>query len=121
MEVTVGEISAVIRLVREVCDRWDDPQVWREHLLQGACTLLDGNVSTMFCVGAPMRQANWGQFIQLRLSAYLHPSLRRWFILPPTVFPIARSKKHQRTFYLDRQSSGQSLMSVAGSPPRVIS
>jgi DNA-binding CsgD family transcriptional regulator len=53
MEVTLHEISAVIGLVRGVCDRWDDPQAWREHLLLGACALIGGNVATMFEVGAP--------------------------------------------------------------------
>src|SRR5271155_3238079 len=62
MEITSGEISAVIRLVREVCARWDDPQAWRNHLLQGACTLLQGNVGTMFAVGS----ASPGQFGAVR-------------------------------------------------------
>jgi DNA-binding CsgD family transcriptional regulator len=46
-DVSLGDISGVIRLVREVCDRWDDPGAWREHLLRGACALLDGNVGMM--------------------------------------------------------------------------
>jgi hypothetical protein len=45
--LTLDDISAVIRLVREVCDRWDDPGAWREHLLHGACRLLDGHVGMM--------------------------------------------------------------------------
>ena len=45
--VTLDDISAVIRLVRETCDRWDDPAAWREHLLHGACRLLGGNVAMM--------------------------------------------------------------------------
>jgi DNA-binding CsgD family transcriptional regulator len=47
MEVSVDEVSSVIRLVREVCDLWDDPPAWREHLLQGACHLLNGHVGMM--------------------------------------------------------------------------
>lgn len=47
MEVTTAEIASVIRLVREVCDLWDDPRAWREHLLRGACRILDGNVGSM--------------------------------------------------------------------------
>src|SRR3954449_8199764 len=35
MDVTLDEVSSVIRIVREVCDRWDDPVAWREHLLRG--------------------------------------------------------------------------------------
>jgi DNA-binding CsgD family transcriptional regulator len=43
VEVSLDEVSAVIRLVREVCDLWDDPRAWREHLLKEACRLLNGN------------------------------------------------------------------------------
>jgi DNA-binding CsgD family transcriptional regulator len=46
-DLTLDDASAVIRLVREVCDRWDDPPAWREHLLHGACRLLDGHVGMM--------------------------------------------------------------------------
>lgn len=52
MEVSPNDISRVIRLVQEVCDRWDDPRVWREYLLHGACTLLDGNVGTILANSA---------------------------------------------------------------------
>jgi DNA-binding CsgD family transcriptional regulator len=44
MEVSLDDVSAVIRLVREVCDLWDDPSAWRSHLLTGACQLIDGHV-----------------------------------------------------------------------------
>src|SRR6476646_8962493 len=44
MEVSLDEVSAVIRLVREVCDLWDDPTAWREHLLHCVCQLIDGHV-----------------------------------------------------------------------------
>jgi DNA-binding CsgD family transcriptional regulator len=47
MDLSLQDVSAVIRLVREVCDRWDDPQAWREHLLRGACALMDANVGMM--------------------------------------------------------------------------
>lgn len=46
-EISHSDISAVIRLVREVCDRWDDPPAWRSHLLEGACTLLDASAAMM--------------------------------------------------------------------------
>ena len=36
-----------MRLVREVCDRWDDPVLWRRHLLTELCTLLQGNVGSI--------------------------------------------------------------------------
>ena len=44
MDVSLDEVSAVIRLIREVCDLWDDPVAWRTHLLTGACQLIDGHV-----------------------------------------------------------------------------
>ncbi len=44
MDVSLDEVSAVIRLVREVCDLWDDPTAWRTHLLNGACQLINGHV-----------------------------------------------------------------------------
>ena len=47
MEVSVNEVSGVIRLVREVSDRWDDPQAWRFHLLQGAGQIVQGHVGMM--------------------------------------------------------------------------
>ena len=47
MDVSVDDVSKVLRLVREVCDRWDDPQVWREHFLRGAGALLNGRVGFM--------------------------------------------------------------------------
>jgi len=47
VDLSLDDVSAVIRLVREVCDRWDDPQAWREHLLRGACALMDASVAMM--------------------------------------------------------------------------
>jgi len=43
MDVSIDDISRVVRLVQEVCDRWDDPRVWREYFLHGACALLGGH------------------------------------------------------------------------------
>ena len=57
MDVSLNDISRVIRLVQEVCDRWDDPRVWREYLLHGACALLGGNVGTMFAQYGPAEGA----------------------------------------------------------------
>ena len=45
--LSVADVSGVVRLVMEVCDRWDDPSAWREHLLNGACRLLDGSAGMM--------------------------------------------------------------------------
>ena len=47
MDVSLDDVSRVLRLVREVCDRWDDPHAWRAHLLDGACSLLDAKVGMM--------------------------------------------------------------------------
>jgi DNA-binding CsgD family transcriptional regulator len=47
MDVSLDDVSQVVRLVREVCDRWDDPRAWREHLLSGACRLLRASVGMM--------------------------------------------------------------------------
>jgi DNA-binding CsgD family transcriptional regulator len=59
-DVTLDDLSAMIRLVREVCDRWDAPTAWREHLLHGACRLLGGNVGMMIADSAP-REARFGR------------------------------------------------------------
>jgi DNA-binding CsgD family transcriptional regulator len=47
VDVSLDEVSRVIRLVREVCDRWDDPAAWRRRLLEGACQLVNGHVGIM--------------------------------------------------------------------------
>src|ERR1051326_1339149 len=47
MDVSLDDVAAVFRLVREVCDLWDDPNAWRQHLLHGACRLVDGHVGMM--------------------------------------------------------------------------
>lgn len=54
-DLTLDDLSAVIRLVREVCDRWDDPHAWREHLLHGACRLLSGTVGIMVADDEPQK------------------------------------------------------------------
>jgi DNA-binding CsgD family transcriptional regulator len=60
MDVSTAEISGIIQLVREVCDRWDDPKMWREHLLRGACAILNGNVGTIFDVTEPAVPGKFG-------------------------------------------------------------
>ena len=57
MEPTMDDVSVVIRLVREVSDLWDDPRAWREHLLHGACRLLNGHVGLMLADYQP--EAGW--------------------------------------------------------------
>jgi DNA-binding CsgD family transcriptional regulator len=50
VDVPTADISGIIALVREVCDRWDNPRAWREHLLQGVCELLEGHIGSMHTV-----------------------------------------------------------------------
>jgi DNA-binding CsgD family transcriptional regulator len=57
VDISADDASRVIRLVREVCDRWDDPAAWRKHLLQGACRLLEGNVGIMVSDRSPGESA----------------------------------------------------------------
>lgn len=45
--VSLDDVSRIIRLVHEVCDRWDDPRAWRARLLQGLCELMDASVGLM--------------------------------------------------------------------------
>ncbi|MGD9633728.1 MAG: LuxR C-terminal-related transcriptional regulator [Pirellulales bacterium] len=80
-DISFSDVSAVIRLVREVCDRWDDPKVWREHLLSGACNLLRGNVATMI-VEHGSAESNFGQLsvisavgIAAELEEYVEPKV----------------------------------------------
>src|SRR2546421_413886 len=83
-ELTFDDISSVICLVREVCDRWDDPPAWREYLLLGACRLLHGNLGMMITdeqvrktgFGKPMVLAAVGLGKQTR--AVVEPSMARY-------------------------------------------
>jgi DNA-binding CsgD family transcriptional regulator len=65
MDVSLDEVSGVIRLVREVCDLWDDPAAWRQCLLEGACRLLNGHVGLMMADYQPER----GWFGRLTVTA----------------------------------------------------
>jgi DNA-binding CsgD family transcriptional regulator len=58
MDISPKDISNVIRLVLEVCDRWDNPQAWREHLLRGTCKLLNSHVGSIFDVELPSTKRN---------------------------------------------------------------
>src|SRR6478609_10379450 len=46
-DVSYDDVSRVVRLVQEVCDRWDDPRLWREYLLHGACGLIGGHAGML--------------------------------------------------------------------------
>ena len=88
MEVTL-EVSSVIRLVREVCDLWDDPPVWREHLLQGACRLLNGHVGIMLADYQPER----GWFGSLAVTAVVGLPAQMQTLVQPAI-----SQMNQRHF-----------------------
>jgi DNA-binding CsgD family transcriptional regulator len=47
MDVTIEEVTAVMRIVRNVADDWDDPAAWRKLLLQRTCELLNGHVGAI--------------------------------------------------------------------------
>lgn len=59
-DLTLKDISNIIRLVREVCDRWDDPRAWREHLLRGVCEMVHGHVGLMLA-DVDGREGNFGR------------------------------------------------------------
>lgn len=63
VDISPDDVSRVVRLVREVCDRWDDPAAWRRHLLQGACSLLEGNVGMMVADHSPGRETFGRPFV----------------------------------------------------------
>ena len=89
MEVSMDDVSAVIRLVREVSDLWDDPSAWREQLLQGACQLLGGHVGIMLADYQPEH----GWFGSLAVTAVVGlPAPMRLLVQP------AISQMDQRQF-----------------------
>lgn len=47
MDASIEDVSGVFRLVRDVCELWDDPLAWRAQLVRGACSLLNGHVGMM--------------------------------------------------------------------------
>jgi DNA-binding CsgD family transcriptional regulator len=84
MDVTLDDVSSVIQLVREVCDLWDDPSAWREHLLQGACALVDGHSATMLAD----RQHQPGWFGNVAVIAISGLSAEARALLQPYVSQI---------------------------------
>jgi DNA-binding CsgD family transcriptional regulator len=74
MEPTMDDVSVVIRLVREVSDLWDDPRAWREHLLHGACRLLNGHVGLMLADYQP--EAGWFGSLGVSAVVGLPPSMQ---------------------------------------------
>jgi DNA-binding CsgD family transcriptional regulator len=89
MDVSLDEVSGVIRLVREVCDLWDDPSAWRQCLLEGACRLLNGHVGLMLADYQP--EDGWFGSLAVTAVAGLPASMR------PLVQP-AIAQMDQRQF-----------------------
>jgi DNA-binding CsgD family transcriptional regulator len=89
MDVSLDEVSGVIRLVREVCDLWDDPSAWRQCLLDGACRLLNGHVGLMLADYQP--EDGWFGSLAVTAVAGLPASMR------PLVQP-AIAQMDQRQF-----------------------
>jgi DNA-binding CsgD family transcriptional regulator len=75
MELSREETSCVVQLVLEVCDRWDDPRAWREHLLRGVCQMLDGHVGSIFDVELPSE--NSGGRVRALANVGLPDQVRR--------------------------------------------
>ena len=73
-DLTLKDISTVIRLVREVCDRWDDPRAWREHLLRGVCELVQGHVGLMLA-DVDGREGNFGRLAVMSVVGLPSPML----------------------------------------------
>ncbi len=84
--LSVSDISDVVTLVSETCDRWDDPAAWREHLLRGACRLLNGNVGMMLTD----RGSKPGRFGQLSVHCVvgLTPAMQQ--LVQPAVSQMAQ-------------------------------
>jgi len=76
VNVSADDVACVIRLVRETCDRWDDPAAWRECLLKGACRLLDGNAGMMVADFSPSE------------LAFGRPVVMSVVGLPPSLLPL---------------------------------
>jgi DNA-binding CsgD family transcriptional regulator len=89
MDVSFEDVSGVVRLVREVCDLWDDPAAWRQCLLEGACRLLDGHVGFMLADYQPLK--GWFGSLAVTSVVGLPPSMR-------SVIQPAISQMDQRQF-----------------------
>lgn len=80
MDVSIEDISRVVRLVQEVCDRWDDPRVWREHFLNGACALLGGHAG-MILADYGGTEERFGRLLPVAVVG-LPEAARQQFIRP---------------------------------------
>jgi DNA-binding CsgD family transcriptional regulator len=81
MEVSLDDVSGVIRLVREVCDLWDDPGAWRQHLLRGACQLVNGHAGFMLAD----RQAQRGWFGNVAVIAVVGLPAQLQTLVQPSI------------------------------------
>jgi DNA-binding CsgD family transcriptional regulator len=107
MEASLDDISRLIRLVHEVCDRWDDPRVWREYFLHGACALLGGHAGmiladyggTMDCFGQLMPVAVVG-LPEAARQQLIRPHVAEWQNRPraeaPGMKPLLDELARQR-------------------------
>lgn len=90
MDVCLNDVSRMLRLVREVCDRWDDPQAWREHLLNGACSLLDAKVGMMLTEHEGTRY----QFGRLTVTSVVGVAPHMKMLVQPVVSEM-QDREHQ--------------------------
>ena len=105
MDLSLSDLSAILRLVREVCDRWDDPRAWREHLLRGACELLDGSSAMIVADEA----SNHGRFVNVRALSVVG--------LPEeagTILPGALARWRDRAYEDDSQNQLPGLGTLYG-------
>lgn len=75
-DVSFDDVSRVIRLVQEVCDRWDDPRLWREYLLHGACGLLNGHAG-MLLAQYGGEGGNFGRLVPIAIVGLPEPARRQ--------------------------------------------
>ncbi|HEY4234767.1 MAG TPA: LuxR C-terminal-related transcriptional regulator [Lacipirellulaceae bacterium] len=87
MCVSTNDVSSVIRLIREVCDLWDDPPAWREQLLHGACHLVDGHVGIML---EDDDSAAYGYFGNLEVTSVVGLSPTLQGLVQPAISQMAQ-------------------------------
>jgi DNA-binding CsgD family transcriptional regulator len=75
-DVSYDDVSRVIRLVQEVCDRWDDPRLWREYLLHGACGLLGGHAG-MLLAQYGGEAGHFGRLVPIAIVGLPEPARRQ--------------------------------------------
>ena len=79
MDVSLDDVWRVLRLVREARDLWDDPKAGREHLLDGACSLMNARVGMMLTEHAE-RMYHFGR---LAVTSVCKDFLRQGWVTTP--------------------------------------